>query len=52
VKEAGASAVIWSIAGLATAGVIVRPVRIPPAIWAVGGALLLVVTGLLPLEGA
>jgi arsenical pump membrane protein len=37
---------------LATAGVIVRPVKIPRAIWAVGGALLLVVTGLLPLDGA
>jgi arsenical pump membrane protein len=38
----------WSIAGLATAGVIARPFRIPEGIWAVAGAVALVVFGLLP----
>jgi len=39
---------ILVIAGVATAGVILRPFHWPEAIWAVGGATLLVVTGLLP----
>ncbi|WP_144113419.1 arsenic transporter [Paraburkholderia sp. BCC1886] len=39
----------WGIAALATAGVITRPFKWPEAIWAVAGALLLVVLGLLPL---
>jgi arsenical pump membrane protein len=43
---------IWLIAALATAGVILRPFRRPEAIWAVAGAVLLVVTGLLPLRAA
>jgi arsenical pump membrane protein len=38
----------WSIAALATAGVIARPFRLPEAIWAVAGAVLLVAFGLLP----
>ena len=38
----------WSIAGLATAGVILRPLRLPEAIWAVGGAALLLLFGLIP----
>lgn len=38
----------WSIAIASVAGVIVRPWRIPEAAWAVGGACLLVVSGLLP----
>jgi arsenical pump membrane protein len=38
----------WIVAVLATAGVILRPWRLPEAIWAVAGALLLVVSGLLP----
>jgi arsenical pump membrane protein len=38
----------WGIAGLATAGVILRPWRLPEAIWAVTGAVLLVIGGLLP----
>jgi arsenical pump membrane protein len=39
---------VWIIAALATAGVIVRPFRWPEAVWAVGGAVVLLVTGLLP----
>jgi arsenical pump membrane protein len=38
----------WSIAGLATAGVIARPFRLPEAVWAVAGATALVAFGLLP----
>ncbi len=37
----------WGIAGLATAGVIVRPFGWPEYIWAVAGAVLLVALGLL-----
>ena len=37
----------WGIAGLATAGVITRPFSWPEFIWATGGALLLVLLGLL-----
>jgi arsenical pump membrane protein len=44
---AGALAPTWIIAGVSAAGVIVRPWRLPEAVWAVGGALLLVVSGLL-----
>jgi arsenical pump membrane protein len=42
----------WSIAGLATAGVIVRPFRLPEAVWAVAGAVALVAFGLLPWSSA
>jgi len=35
---------------LATAGVIVRPFKVPEAVWAVGGAVALVCLGLLPLS--
>ncbi len=38
---------IWSIAGAAAAGVIIRPFSWPEFIWAVGGAVLLVALGLL-----
>jgi arsenical pump membrane protein len=38
---------IWGIAGLATAGVIARPLAWPEFIWAVSGAALLVLLGLL-----
>ena len=38
---------IWSIAAVATAGVIVRPFSWPEYIWAVAGAILLVAFGLL-----
>jgi arsenical pump membrane protein len=43
---------IWGIAALATAGVIVRPWRLPEAIWAVAGAVALVAFGLLPWRDA
>jgi len=39
---------VWIIAALATAGVIVRPFKWPEAVWAAGGALVLLATGLLP----
>jgi arsenical pump membrane protein len=42
----------WGIAALATAGVIIRPFDWPEAIWAVAGALVLVVAGLLPVGDA
>lgn len=43
---------ILGITGLATAGVILRPFHWPEAIWAVGGAALLVLADLLPAEAA
>jgi arsenical pump membrane protein len=42
----------WVIILIATAGVIVRPFRLPEAIWAVAGAILLVTLGLLPISAA
>ncbi len=39
---------IWIIAGLATAGVIIRPFRLPEAVWAVLGAAVLLIARLLP----
>jgi arsenical pump membrane protein len=42
----------WVIIGIATAGVIVRPFRLPEAIWAAAGAILLVALGLLPISAA
>jgi arsenical pump membrane protein len=47
-----ADIVTWTICAVATGGVIVRPFRLPEAVWAAGGAFLLVVSGLLPLPGA
>jgi arsenical pump membrane protein len=41
---------IWAIAALSTAAVIVRPGRLPEAVWAVAGAIALLVGGLLPLS--
>ena len=38
----------WGIAALATSGVIIRPWRLPEAVWAVLGAAALVAFGLLP----
>jgi arsenical pump membrane protein len=40
-------AIIWIVAAVATAGVIIRPFNWPEAIWAVTGAALLVLSGLL-----
>ncbi|EJE54475.1 Na+/H+ antiporter NhaD-like permease [Acidovorax sp. CF316] len=37
----------WAIIGVATAAVIVRPFRLPEAVWAVAGALILLACGLL-----
>ncbi len=45
---AGTNIATWCVAGLATAGVIVRPWKLPEAVWAVAGGLILVVAGLLP----
>src|ERR1700757_686489 len=42
----------WVIIALATTGVIVRPFRLPEAIWAVAGAAVLVLLGLLPWSDA
>ncbi|MGH2842420.1 MAG: SLC13 family permease, partial [Solirubrobacteraceae bacterium] len=47
-----ALAATWGIAALATGGVILRPWRLPEAIWAVTGAALLVLAGLLSLSDA
>ncbi len=43
-----AAVATWGVAGLATAGVIIRPWRVPEAAWAVLGAAALVGLGLLP----
>ena len=40
---------IWTICILATGGVVGRPFRVPEAVWAVSGAALLLLLGLLPL---
>jgi arsenical pump membrane protein len=40
----------WSIAALATAGVVTRPFKWPEAVWAAAGALLIVLLGLLPAD--
>jgi arsenical pump membrane protein len=42
-----ADRLIWSIAALTAAGVMIRPWRMPEAVWAVAGAVLLVICGLL-----
>ncbi|MCA1387934.1 arsenic transporter [Bradyrhizobium sp. IC3123] len=42
----------WSIIVVATAGVIIRPFRLPEAIWAAIGASALVLSGLLPWQDA
>ncbi len=41
-----------AIAALAAAGVVIRPFRLPEAVWAVAAAVLLVISGLLPVENA
>ncbi len=43
---------IWAIVAVATAAVITRPLKLPEAIWAVAGAALLTVPGLLPWRDA
>jgi arsenical pump membrane protein len=48
----GMDAAICTVAGVATAGVIVRPWGLPEAIWAVLGAAILVAAGLLPWDAA
>ena len=45
----GANLAIWIIAAAAAAGVLIRPFRLPEAIWAVAGVALLILFGLLPL---
>ena len=47
-----ANDVIWAIAALSAFGVIVRPWKLPEAIWAVSGAALLTAFGLLPWRDA
>jgi arsenical pump membrane protein len=44
----GSAEPIWTISALATAGVILRPLRLPEAIWAIAGAAALVLFALLP----
>lgn len=47
-----AQAAMWSIAAIAVSGVIVRPWRVPEAVWAIAGASALVGFGLLPWQQA
>jgi arsenical pump membrane protein len=47
-----ATAATWGITALAMCGVILRPWKVPEAVWAVGGAVLLVAAGLLPMAAA
>ena len=44
--------IIWTIAAVATAGVLIRPFQIPEALWAVAGAALLVLFGLITPQDA
>ena len=46
------ASIIWAIAAIATGGVILRPWQLPEALWAVLGALALVLLGLLPWSAA
>ncbi|QXV64160.1 arsenic transporter [Mucilaginibacter sp. 21P] len=39
--------IIWAISIVAIAGVIIRPFKLPEAVWAVAGALILFITGLI-----
>ena len=48
----GANLAIWSVAALATAGVMLRPWKLPEALWAVLGAAILVLAGLLSWRAA
>lgn len=42
--------IIWAISLLAIAGVIIRPFKLPEAVWALGGAILLLVFGLINIK--
>jgi len=44
--------VTWGVAGLATAGILFRPFKMPEAACALAGALVLILLGLLPLSAA
>lgn len=46
--QTAAHSVVWVVTGLATLGVLLRPARLPEAVWPVAGALLLMATSLLP----
>src|SRR5580698_5006004 len=35
--------IIWTVSVLAIAGVIIRPFKLPEAVWAIGGAVLLII---------
>jgi arsenical pump membrane protein len=52
VSHGSESILIWIIVGAAIAGVIARPFRWPEAIWAVGGAILLVLARLISASDA
>jgi arsenical pump membrane protein len=47
-----ANAITWAICLAATAGVVCRPFRLPEMLWALAGAFLVVLFGLLPLRDA
>ena len=44
--------VIWTVAALATCGIILRPWRVPEYVWAVCAAVLLTGLGFIPLHSA
>jgi arsenical pump membrane protein len=46
------NALIWVVALVTTAGVVIRPWRLPEAVWAVAGSLVLVAAGLVPIAAA
>ena len=48
----GAHLLIWLVCVLAVAGVIVRPYRTPEALWAGAGAVIVIASGLLPIDAA
>ncbi|CAN0461256.1 unnamed protein product, partial [Phaeothamnion confervicola] len=48
----GKTELTWGIAAVSTAAVILRPFKLPEAIWACLGAVLLVILGLLPAANA
>jgi arsenical pump membrane protein len=52
IAGATTDAAIWGVAGLATAGVIVRPFRWPEAVWALSGAAALLAFGLISWDTA